>query len=135
MQECAPHVKSKKRLPCLTLPYLMSGKDKTNGCLCTSENRKKSPSSHLAERGEWTQVTGSLSTVILVDKTLTPFHQYETYCHKCGTIVFRIPILVRSYESNLTMVAWRLPDVVYLSMIFILERVCTAVSPDPLNHK
>ena len=32
-----------------------------------------------------------------------------------------------SYESNLKLLAWCLPEFAYLSMLFILETVCTAV--------
>ncbi len=40
-----------------------------------------------------------------------------------------------SYEPNLTLLAWYLPDITYLSMLFILEMVCTACSADHLKNK
>ncbi len=39
------------------------------------------------------------------------------------------------YESDLTLLAWFLPDIAYLSMLFNLVRVCTAVNADPLKNK
>ena len=66
----------------------------------------------------------SLSNVILVDEKLSSFHQYLRYCHKSVTFVFSIPGAI--YESNLTLLAWFLPDCPYLSMLSILRLFCTA---------
>ncbi len=38
-----------------------------------------------------------------------------------------------SYEFNLTLLVWFLPDFAYLSMLFILEMICTACSADNLK--
>ncbi len=40
-----------------------------------------------------------------------------------------------SYEHNLILLAWILQDLAYLSMLFILEVLCTACSAEHLKNK
>ncbi len=42
---------------------------------------------------------------------------------------------VPSYESNLILLAWFMPDFAYFSMLFNTEMVCTAGSADDLKNK
>ena len=61
----------------------------------------------------------SMSNVIMADEKLALFHQYLGYRHKCGPLcsVHQAP----SDEPNLTLQAWFLRDLAYLSMLFILQ--------------
>ena len=50
-------------------------------------------------------------------------------------VLLRSVYQVPSYESNLTLLAWFLPDFAYLRMLLIPEMVCTAGSVDHLKNK
>ena len=78
-------------------------------------------------------INKSLSNVILMDENFTSFHQCLRYCHKCGIFVIWIPGTI--LEPNLTFLEWFLPEIAYLSMLFILEVVCTAGSAEHLKNK
>ena len=47
------------------------------------------------------------------------FHPYLRYFHKCGIIVFSIKFSI--HEPILNLLAWLLPKLTYLSMLYILE--------------
>ena len=62
-----------------------------------------------------------------------PFHEYLRYCHDRVTLfsVYQAP----SHKSDLTLLAWYSPKLVYLNMLFIREMACTAGGTGQLMNK
>ncbi len=57
----------------------------------------------------------------------------------CDTVTTLVPLhsvhQAPSYGPNVTLLAWFLRDLAYLSMLFILEVLCTACSAEHLKNK
>ena len=56
------------------------------------------------------------------------FARYPRYCPKAGNIVFIIPDAL--YESGFMLLAWLVPVLDYLSMLYIHVLVCIAYSAE-----
>ena len=74
-------------------------------------------------------------------RKITLFHQdtdtnsTDTYSTDTNRVPLGSVYQVPSYEPNLTFLAWFLRDLAYLSMLFILEVLCTTGSAEHLKNK
>ena len=77
----------------------------------------------------------TVSNVILVDEKFTSFHKYLRHCHK-KMLPLRLVYRAPSYEPNLTLLAWFLSHLAYLSMLFILQgcRAARSLTQAYLKH-
>ena len=82
--------------------------------------------------GDYRVIHYTLSNVILMDEN--PLHSVNI-----GDIVTNmVPLCslyrVSSYKCNLKLLAWFLPDLAYLIMLFILEMACTGTADHLKNE-
>ena len=68
-----------------------------------------------------------------MDEKLTALHKYLSYCDKSGINTFSI--LNANLWPDPILLAWFLPQLAYLNMLFILAMACTAGSAGHLKDK